>query len=322
MLKSTLRKGSLFVVLIVLSFVFSAFSSSNSEARTRRSGKAVRKTSHSASHKRHAKFSSKHHRPASRPLTGSEKTAIIEQLKSAASVEVLPEENAPAGSDTLLSATLLADMAQADQEERAEDNSDVSLDNFLAARNASASTDPDVLKSREMDFTLFESGDPKIASSRTDVMQHIIDWVGTRYRFGGAGREGIDCSAFTREVFRRSFNVELPRTAVEQSTLGESVSKKELKFGDLVFFKTARYAPVTHVGIYVGEGYFANAQSSRGVTVASLESEYWSKKYLFAKRLFTNTADAAVTSKQKITEKLPVDESQGSSVADNSHTLN
>jgi cell wall-associated NlpC family hydrolase len=327
MLKSTLRRGTLSVGLIVLSFVLSAFSPSSSVARTRRSGKAVRKTSHSASHKRHAKFSSKHHRIASRPLSGSEKTAIIQQLKSAASVEILPEENLSSESDTQLTASILADMAQAAQEERDEDNSSVSLDSFLAGRDATSVSNPDVLRSREMDFTLFESADPKIASTRTDVMQHIIDWVGTRYVFGGAGREGIDCSAFTREVFRRSFNVELPRTAVEQSELGEEVSKRDLKFGDLVFFKTARYAPVTHVGIYVGEGYFANAQSSRGVTVASLGSDYWSKKYLFAKRLFTNTAtaQAGTTNKLKIAEKLPVvktDADAQGEVTPNAQSLN
>jgi lipoprotein Spr len=131
-------------------------------------------------------------------------------------------------------------------------------------------------------------------------MQQIIDWVGTRYHFGGVGRQGIDCSAFTREVFRRSFNVELPRTASEQSELGESVKKEKLHFGDLVFFHTARYSHVSHVGIYVGEGLFANASCSQGVTVCSLESDYWSKHYLFAKRLFTNTA----TAEREISEKL------------------
>src|SRR5205085_8392199 len=166
------------------------------------------------------------------------------------------------------------------------------MDKFLTQKNTAIGMDPDVLKARETDFTLFSSNDPKISASRTDVMQNIINWVGTRYRFGGDSQNGIDCSAFTRDVFRRSFNVDLPRTAVMQSVLGSPVSKKGLQFGDLVFFKTARYAPVTHVGIYVGEGLFANAQSSRGVTVASLASQYWSKRYLFAKRLFTNTATA------------------------------
>jgi len=310
MLKSTLRRGALFVGLAVLGFVLSAFSPSSSFARHHLSGATVRKTSHSTRHHggRHAKFSSRHHRTPQRPLSGSEKTEIISQIKSAAHAEALPEQPM-ATSDTLLSASLLADIAQAAKEESDEDNSNVSLDSFLAGRDAtSVATSPDILKSRETDFTLFESTDPKTCSTRTDVMQHIIDWVGTRYRFGGAGREGIDCSAFTREVFRKSFNVELPRTAVEQSTLGEPVGKNDLKFGDLVFFKTARYASVTHVGIYVGEGLFANAQASRGVTVASLESAYWSKKYVFAKRLFTNTATAQA---QASTSGALADDSKG-----------
>jgi hypothetical protein len=77
-----------------------------------------------------------------------------------------------------------------------------------------------------------------------------------------------------------------------QSVLGSSVHKDNLKFGDLVFFHTAGYAKVTHVGIYVGENLFANASCSHGVTVSSLDSKYWAKRYLFAKRLFTNTATA------------------------------
>ena len=139
---------------------------------------------------------------------------------------------------------------------------------------------------------LFDEGDPKVASTRSDVMQHIIDWVGTRYHYGGLSRDGIDCSAFTREVFRKSFNVDLPRTACMQSVLGNPVHKEALKFGDLVFFHTSGRAKISHVGIYVGEGLFANASCSRGVTVSSLESKYWAKRFLFAKRLFTNTSTA------------------------------
>jgi hypothetical protein len=186
-----------------------------------------------------------------------------------------------------------ADVAQAAKEEREEDDVEVSIDRFFKDRAIDADAeDPELQKSRQTDFTLFDESDPKVTSTRSDVMQHIIDWVGTRYHFGGVCREGIDCSAFTREVFRTSFNVDLPRTASMQSVLGSSVHKDNLKFGDLVFFHTGRYAKVSHVGIYVGEGLFANASCSRGVTVSSLDSKYWAKRYLFAKRLFTNTETA------------------------------
>ena len=124
-------------------------------------------------------------------------------------------------------------------------------------------------------------------------MAEIIDWIGTRYVFGGVDRSGIDCSAFTRQVFEKSFGIDLPRTAFDQSQLGEPVSKDNLQFGDLVFFRTAGYAPITHVGIYIGEGLFANAACSRGVTVASLNGEYWSKHYVEARRLVSNSGLAA-----------------------------
>lgn len=193
------------------------------------------------------------------------------------------------------------DIAQAAKEEREEDNIQVSLDDFIKSHNQEGlADDPQAAKDRENDYTLFDQSNPGVAATRSDVMQQIIDWVGTRYHFGGVGRNGIDCSAFTREVFRKAFNVELPRTASEQSNLGNDVKKPQLHFGDLVFFHTARHARVSHVGIYVGEGLFANASCSRGVTVCSLESEYWSKHFLFAKRLFTNTA----TAQREIGEKL------------------
>jgi cell wall-associated NlpC family hydrolase len=126
-------------------------------------------------------------------------------------------------------------------------------------------------------------------------MAEIINWIGTRYSFGGVDRCGIDCSAFTREVFDKAFGLDLPRTAYMQSQMGDPVEKEKLQFGDLVFFKTAGYAPITHVGIYIGEGLFANAACSRGVTVASLESEYWAKHYVSARRLVANNGLASAT---------------------------
>jgi cell wall-associated NlpC family hydrolase len=299
MLQSTLRRGWVLVGMIVLGFILSAFSPSDSQARHLRSGRAVRTTSHSASHKRHAKFSSRHHRTPQRPLTASEKSEIIGKIKSLASAEILTEQSDAAIDNT--QDMQPADVAQAAKEEREEDDVEVSMDKFFADRDASAiAANPEIAKSRESDFTLFDELDPKVTSTRSDIMQHIIDWVGTRYHFGGLDRSGIDCSAFTREVFRTSFNVELPRTASMQSVLGTSVHKEELKFGDLVFFHTAGYAKVTHVGIYVGEGLFANASCSRGVTVASLNSKYWAKRYLYAKRLFTNTATAQADIKNSL----------------------
>jgi cell wall-associated NlpC family hydrolase len=118
------------------------------------------------------------------------------------------------------------------------------------------------------------------------VINHILQWIGTPYYYGGTQRSGIDCSAFTQAVYRASARVELPRTAAMQSTVGDYVRRKEdLRFGDLIFFNTRSAVYVSHVGIYLGDNLFAHASSRYGVTVSSLQADYYKTRYLGAKRL-------------------------------------
>lgn len=78
--------------------------------------------------------------------------------------------------------------------------------------------------------------------------------------------------------------IALPRTADAQYEVGMPVSVSELVPGDLVFFST--YEPgASHVGIYLGNGEFINASSSRGVSVASLHGGYWGVCYIGARRV-------------------------------------
>ncbi len=121
------------------------------------------------------------------------------------------------------------------------------------------------------------------------IIDAVMDWVGTRYYFGGTGRSGIDCSSFTRSVFASAGNIMLPRTAAEQSTLGISVRHREnMQFGDIVFFHTRRNVYVSHVGIYLGDNLFAHSSSRYGVTISSLESTYYNKRLIGVKRLAKN----------------------------------
>jgi lipoprotein Spr len=118
------------------------------------------------------------------------------------------------------------------------------------------------------------------------IMDAIMDWVGTRYIFGGTSRSGIDCSSFTRTVFASAGNFLLPRTAAEQSEVGTKVrSRDKMQFGDIVFFHTRKHVYVSHVGIYLGDNLFAHASSRYGVTVSSLESDYYNKRLIGVKRL-------------------------------------
>ncbi len=128
---------------------------------------------------------------------------------------------------------------------------------------------------------------------KQQLMNSIMDWLGTRYHFGGSSRSGIDCSAFVRTVFATSGNIVLPRTAQSQIEVGERIRNVEdLQFGDLVFFHTRRHAFVSHVGIYLGNKLFAHSSTRFGVTVSSLESDYYSAHLIGARRLTENDVQA------------------------------
>ncbi|GAB5466028.1 MAG: hypothetical protein Kapaf2KO_14640 [Candidatus Kapaibacteriales bacterium] len=123
------------------------------------------------------------------------------------------------------------------------------------------------------------------------IADAFMYWLGTPYRFGGLTEKGIDCSAFVREVFRNSGELELPRTAVMQYGVGAEVEREDLEFGDMVFFKTSRYARITHVGIYLADDLFVHASSRQGVTVSSLNSSYYKRTYRGARRLTIRDLD-------------------------------
>jgi LysM repeat protein len=108
-------------------------------------------------------------------------------------------------------------------------------------------------------------------------------FLGVPYRLGGSTVRGIDCSAYVRKMYE-FFDITLPRTAREQSTVGISVEREELEEGDLVFFRTRR--PIGHVGIYIGNNEFVHS-SRRGkvVRIDSLDRPYFQKRFRCAVRV-------------------------------------
>jgi cell wall-associated NlpC family hydrolase len=119
---------------------------------------------------------------------------------------------------------------------------------------------------------------------RDVVMTKIIELINTPYLWGGTTTNGIDCSAFVQTVFRRAMGIELPRTSIMQSTVGEEVNREDLRFGDLVFFNTIGRR-ISHVGIYIGESYFAHSSSNGGVKVSSLNEDYYNSRFVTARRV-------------------------------------
>ena len=126
-------------------------------------------------------------------------------------------------------------------------------------------------------------------TKREKVLFEIVNFLDTPYQYGGNSEKGIDCSAFTQNVFNNSVNLSIPRTASEQFKWGEDISiPGRLKFGDLVFFNTSKTSYPGHVGIYLGDNLFAHASRSLGVTVSSLKSNYYTKRYVGGRRISKN----------------------------------
>src|SRR5690606_2971673 len=86
------------------------------------------------------------------------------------------------------------------------------------------------------------------------LLNFIEDWFGTRYKYGGETKRGIDCSALTGGLLMAVYGFAVPRTARQQYEVSEKIKKEELKEGDLVFFNTT--GGVSHVGLYLGNDYF------------------------------------------------------------------
>lgn len=123
-------------------------------------------------------------------------------------------------------------------------------------------------------------------SDREKVMMEIVKYLNTPYQYGGNNSEGIDCSAFTQNVFQKSLSFNLPRTASQQYNNGAKIfNQYSLQFGDLVFFDTTQKRFPGHVGIFLGDDLFAHASFSKGVTISSLKSSYFKIRYIGARRI-------------------------------------
>ena len=118
---------------------------------------------------------------------------------------------------------------------------------------------------------------------RTRLLAHYATWRGTPHVWGGLSRNGVDCSGYIFHAYRDLFARTLPRTTRAQARLGQGINRSQLRDGDLVFFKIA--PGKHHAGIYVGNGRFAHASYSKGVTISALDGVYWKRRYWQSRRL-------------------------------------
>jgi cell wall-associated NlpC family hydrolase len=128
-------------------------------------------------------------------------------------------------------------------------------------------------------------GAPSVAKRGDAVANFALSLRGTRYRYGGATRDGFDCSGLVFYAHRQ-FGLSVPRTSRDQSEQAEAVKPRNLEAGDLVFFKIDS-RQVNHVGIYIGKRNFVHAPGAgKPVTINSLDDEFYERTFSSAGRFW------------------------------------
>jgi cell wall-associated NlpC family hydrolase len=121
------------------------------------------------------------------------------------------------------------------------------------------------------------------------IVKYAKTFDGTRYKYGGTTKRGMDCSGLIHISFKEH-NINLPRTTAALQSTGNWIDLKEVNTGDLIFFATNKNSrKVNHVGIVTGvrPGHveFIHASSSKGVMVSSLAERYWYFAFVQARRV-------------------------------------
>lgn len=122
----------------------------------------------------------------------------------------------------------------------------------------------------------------------------VVEWLGTRYRYGGRTKNGIDCSDFTSILYKNAYNIDLTGSAGDIFKKAIPISKSDLKEGDMVFFKIKRRRKISHVGVYLGDNKFAHATTRAGVVISDLGEPYY-KKYFYKGGTIANKELSSIT---------------------------
>ena len=134
------------------------------------------------------------------------------------------------------------------------------------------------LKKTDQSVTMQEVEDMKV------IEKFIGMHYGAKYAMGATGPNTFDCSGFMLTLFRDIYKIQLPRTSAKQYYAGRHISKSELSYGDLVFFNTNGRG-ISHVGVYLEDGKFGHASTSRGVMISNLSDYYFKNKFVAARRV-------------------------------------
>jgi lipoprotein Spr len=131
-----------------------------------------------------------------------------------------------------------------------------------------------------LSLSVFSYGQTKTLDS------FVREWLGTPYRLGGSSKTGIDCSQFTKRLYKEVYNERLENVAWRQWSQTKRISKSSLEIGDIVFFNSSVSPSGWHCGIFIGNNKFVHASNRReGVIISDLSSYPYNRSYKGAGRL-------------------------------------
>ncbi len=121
------------------------------------------------------------------------------------------------------------------------------------------------------------------------IIATAMTFSGTRYKFGGTTKKGMDCSGLVFVSLKEN-NIEFPRVSYQMAERGKRIKVTQVQTGDLLYFRTSKSGKrINHVGLVVDvkrdEIKFIHSTSSRGVIVSSLREGYWNHAFVKAMRI-------------------------------------
>ena len=122
-----------------------------------------------------------------------------------------------------------------------------------------------------------------------DIVAAAMTFSGTRYKYGGTNKRGMDCSGLIYVALQEN-DIRFPRVSYQMAKEGKRIALKNVAKGDLLFFKTSKSGKrINHVGLVVdvdkGNVKFIHSTSSRGVIISSLREGYWNHAFIKATRI-------------------------------------
>lgn len=140
----------------------------------------------------------------------------------------------------------------------------------------------------------------QVSDHASNLVVTAMGFLGVPYRRGGNSVEtGFDCSGFVKAMYEQTVGLVLPRRANEQAAVTQTIDRKELQPGDLVFFNTLHRA-FSHVGIYVGNGKFIHSpKPGAEVRVEDMGVNYWARRFDGARRVPVSTTTSPDATAQR-----------------------